>query len=239
MLPLLLLLFVWPTSPLQEPYAVGQKLALDRHGIAKVGEQWRKPAGTVFNGYWHAESQQAWLMAPGCASEWLGWLTGRELAGTAASQKLWTSWTDQHQGEFVIVLLLTAFPKRMPITAEPQNSASRWGLEELKAALTVDGVEAPLREQSIFERLSGNTDAIAKEYPFGEAAGLCYSKPTRAGLHPYYVPLGPYYGAVWVLRFDGSKAPDGWREAKFSFLSRTVRTDVMFAQDGKSPPKKR
>lgn len=222
----------WPPEPLPAPFALGQKLAVRRHALADVGKAYRQPVGIVFDGIAHRESQYAWLLTAECASEWLGYSVGRELRREAETKRLWADWGAGHKDEAVLVLLLTAYPKRAILTKEEESRSDRWGMEELRASLILDKVECPPKGQEVFERLSGKTDSLAKEYPFGEAAGLFFAKPTRAGLHPYYVPIGPYYGVVWTLRFDTTKAPPDWKEAKFSFLSRGVRTDAVFARGG-------
>ena len=218
----------WPAAPIQEAFERGQKLAMLRNGIADVGKSWRQPVGLWFDGIAKRHNQWAWLLTPECASEWLGYQTGRELRAPAEALRLWTDWTTAHQGELVVVLLLTAFPKRTPVTREEEKRADRWSLERLTASLTLGGSPCPLKEARLMERLSGENERVASGYPFGLAAGLCFDDPGRPGMHPSYVPPGPYYAAAWVLRFDVRNAPAEWREAKLSFLSRGVRTDVAF-----------
>jgi hypothetical protein len=206
-----------------------------RNGVAEVGKDWRQPAGLWFDGIAKRHSQWAWLLTPECASEWLGYQAGRELRTSEDALRLWTEWSSAHEGELVVVLLLTAFPKLTPVTREAETMADRWSLEKLTAALSIDRSPCPLKEARLVERLSGDNERVASGYPFGLAAALCFEEPDRPGMHPTYVPPGPYYGAVWTLRFDVRFAPEDWREVKLSFVSRSVRTDVVFAKvEGKS-----
>ncbi len=218
---------IWPGAPLPDAFAAGMALT-GRDGIAKVSANYRKPVGIWFDGMVRRESQYAWLITPECASEWLGYLSAHELRTRDEMQELWTEWTASRQTELDVVILLTAFPKREPISSDEISYADRWDLEKLRTALWLDGAECPLIEAHLFERLSGANERISRNYPFGEAAGMFFEPPDRAGLDRNYVPLGPYYGAVWVARFDVRNAPRDWDLAHLSFLSRGLRTDTVF-----------
>ncbi|GMV35883.1 MAG: hypothetical protein AMXMBFR61_03910 [Fimbriimonadales bacterium] len=226
---------VWPGAPIQDAFEHGQRLAASRNGIAEVGKGWRQPAGLWFDGIAKRHSQWAWLLTPECASEWLGYQTGRELRTAEEALRLWTEWSRAHEGELVVVLLLTAFPKLTPVTREAETRADRWGLEKLTASLALDGSTCPLKEARLVERLSGDNERVASDYPFGLAASLYFDEPDRPGFHQAYVPRGPYFAAAWLLRFDVRSAPADWREAKLSFVSRAVRTDVVFSKTEGKP----
>lgn len=221
---------VWPGAPDREAFERGQRLATMRNGVAEVGKAWRQPVGLWFDGIAKRHSQWAWLLTPECASEWLGYQAGRELRTPEEALRLWTEWSRLHEGELVVVLLLTAFPKLTPVTRETEGRADRWGLEKLTASLSLDGAPCPRKEARLVERLSGENERVASGYPFGLAAGLYFGEADRPGMDAAYVPPGPYYAAAWVLRFDVRTAPRDWRSAKLSFVSRSVRTDVVFAK---------
>jgi hypothetical protein len=226
---------VWPSAPVPDAFDAGQKLAQERHGANRVGATYRQPAGLWFDGIAKRHSQWAWLLTPECASEWLGFTAGRELRAPEESLCVWRTWTKAHQGEMVAVVLLTAFPKLAPVSKDVQKRADRWDLTDLRASLALDGSACPLIEATLRERLAGEGPGIAEGYPFGEAAGLRFATPSRPSLNPNVVPVGSYYAAAWVLRFDVRKAPAEWRQATLSLVSRGIRTDVTFPNPAPTP----
>jgi hypothetical protein len=234
--------------------ARGRELYAQKEPLDRALQGSREVLGRWFSGSVHKEADIAVWLSPNALARWYGYLAARDAWTQEMLKERWADAAMRLKGKVVFLVRLAAFPREDPLEFGTGKDADPKVLEGLRFrvsyrtehrehytgakpatdgdfVLQSDGTYAAASAGKLEASFEKREPSAILDQPFFHLSSVAslFLDAGESDEADDGIPLGGYYGAVYLVTFDRPKSLSLCRQAKFEVVRRHKVSSVTFS----------